>query len=176
MQFLERKLQPASFQRIDAGIDETLLDKEREKTILDASGRTEAAHLAEFVRAKLGDERIEVEAKSLASDEVLGVIVIDEGQRRMRDYMLHMDPQDKGNMMDLIHKRTFVVNTNNPMMTALPKIDATDPELATDIVKQAYELALLSQREMNPNALNEFVARSTRVLDKLAKWMGKPAV
>lgn len=173
MQYLEKKLHPAAFQRIDAGIDDSLLDKEREKTILDASGRTEAAHLAEFVRAKLGDERVEVDAKSLASDEVLGFIVIDEGQRRLRDYMLHIDPKDIASKMDLIHKRTFVVNTNNPMMTALPKIDATDPELASDIVKQAYQLALLSQREMDPNALNDFIARSTRVLDKLAQWMAK---
>ena len=39
MQFLERKLAPAHFQRLDASLDEHLVDKEREKTILDASGQ-----------------------------------------------------------------------------------------------------------------------------------------
>ena len=40
-----------------------LLDKSREKTVLDASGKTEAAHLADFIRSKL-DNECEVEARS----------------------------------------------------------------------------------------------------------------
>ena len=37
---------------------------------------------------------------------------------------------------------TFVVNTNNPLMAAIQKLDTVDPELAKDLVKQAYELSL----------------------------------
>ncbi len=169
MQFLETKLSPVVFQRIDAGINDHLLDKTREKTVLDASGKTAATVLADFVRSKLTDHTVTVEAKSLASDSIPGFVVIDESQRRMRDYLMQMDPKEAMNKMAQLKAHTFVVNTNNPMMHAVEKIDAIDPNLAQDIVMQAYELSLLSQREMDPATLNDFVARNNRVLDKLTK-------
>lgn len=173
MQQLERKMTPLKFQRVDAGLDESLLDKEREKTVLDASGKTEAAHLADFIRTKLDDNQIEVEAKSLATDTLPGFIMIDEDQRRLRDYMLHIDPKDMHKKMQMMGKRTFVVNTNHPLMNVLQKIDKSDPEMAKDMVRQAYDLALLSQREMDPETLNDFISRSNRVMEKIAEFVSK---
>lgn len=168
MQFLERKFPSLAFQRIDSSLDDHILDKEKEKTILDASGKTEAAHLAEFIRSKLSLEHVSVEAKSLANASLPGMIVIEESQRRMRDYLLQLDPTEANLQRHLAGKSTFVVNTNNPMILALQKLDAINPELSQDMVKEAYELALLSQREMEPASLNEFISRSNRVLEKLA--------
>lgn len=165
---LEAKLAPVKFQRIDSSIEESLLDTEREKTEVDAAGKTEAAHLVEFVRAKLGDDKVEVEAKSLAVDSLPGVIVIDENQRRMREYFLSMDQSKSPSMMAGLIKQTFVVNTNNSLMKAIQKIDQVNPELAGDMVQEVYQLALLSQREMEPGSINEFITRTNRVLEKLA--------
>lgn len=167
MQYIEKKLPGVTFQRVDAGIDDSLLDKEKENMVLDASGRTESARLADFVRNKLTEEHVEVEAKSLASEALPGVILIDEHQRRMRDYMLHLDPNEIPDKNKMLTRRTFVVNTNHPLMTALPKLAEKDPELAQEIVKEVYELALLAQREMDPHGLNTFISRSQRVLEKL---------
>lgn len=167
LQFLERKLSPVKFQRIDANIDDHFLDKEREKTILDASGRTEAAKLADFFRGNLADDKIEVEAKSLAADNLPGFIMIDEGQRRMRDYMQSLDRSGSSESMDFI-KKTFVVNTNNKLVQSIEKIGQKNPDLAKDLVKQTYELALLSQREMTPTTLNAYIERTNHVLEHLA--------
>src|SRR5262249_44241938 len=81
IQLLEKKITNAKFQRIDADIHESILDKDREKTILDASGRTEAAKLAEFIQHKLQIENVQVEAKSLASESLPGFIMLNENQR-----------------------------------------------------------------------------------------------
>jgi len=169
MQFLERKLSSVTFQRIDAGIDESIVDKTKEKTILDASGKTEAAHLADFIRDKLGDSAVKIEAKSLATDAIPGFVMIDENQRRMRDYLMSLDRKEGIQQMKHLAEHTFVVNTNNPLMTSIQKLNETDAELASDLVKQTYELSLLSQREMDPTTLNEFILRNTRVLEKLTK-------
>lgn len=166
MQHIERKLSGVTFQRVDAGIDDSLLDKEKENQILDASGRTEAARLADLVRSHLSEEGVEVDAKSLATDALPGVILIDEHQRRFRDYMLHMDPSEASSK-NMVTKRTFVVNTNHPLIAALPKLAEKDPELAKEVVTEVYELSLLSQREMDPHSLNAFISRSQRVLQKL---------
>ena len=173
MRFLEGKLTPVTFQRIDAGIDENILDKDKEKTILDASGKTEASHLADFIRTKLAEDNVKVEAKSLATADLPGFILIDENQRRMRDYLMSLDPKEASSRMHQIVQHTFVVNTNNSLISAIQKIDATDPELAEDMVKQAYELSLLSQREMDPASLNDFIQRNNRVLEKLTQLVAK---
>lgn len=173
MENLEHKLAPVKFQRVDASIDENILDKDREKTILDASGKTDAAQLADFIRGKLGDDKVEVEAKSLAADSLPAFIMMDENQRRLRDYMLSLDPKDVSQNMHLIQKRTFVVNTNNPLISSIRKIDEKNPELAKELIQETYELALLSQREMDPGSLNKFITRTNHVLEKLTEMLSQ---
>jgi len=165
--FLEGKLAPVKFQRIDGGVDDAILDQEKEKVILGADGKTEAAHLAQFVRAKLELPNLEVEAKSLASDSLPGFILIDENSRRMRDYFALHQPEMPVDKM-LAPKLTFVVNTNSKLMNKIQALDASDPELAQDLLLQVYELALLSQKEIDPRTLNTFISRSNKVLEKLA--------
>ncbi len=171
IQFLERKITPARFQRIDAGIDENLVDKSRENTVLDAEGKTEATRVADFIRSKLSNPLVEVEAKSLATTVLPGYIVVDEAQRRMKEYMLSMSPKGDTSMMDQFAKRTFVVNTNSPLISVIQKMNKTHPEIASDLVNQLYDLSLLSQREMDPKSVNDFVARTAKVLEELAKGL-----
>ncbi len=168
MQFLEKKLSPVIFQRIDAEIHEHIIDKTREKTLLDAEGKTDAVKLAEFVRSKLPDDQIEVEAKSLATNEIPGFVMMDEKQRRMRDYLMSLAPDERGAEPMMFGKRTFVVNTNNHLIEAIRKLDHNKPTLAKELIHEVYDLALLSQREMDPHALNDFVNRSMRLLESLA--------
>jgi molecular chaperone HtpG len=165
-QFLEGKISPAKFQRLDGAIDENLIDKEREKTVLDSEGKTEAAHLADFIREKLSDDSITVEAKSLIKDSVPGFVVFDESQRRMRDYFMSMQPDQDFKAFD---KRTFVVNTNSPLFQSIMKLEKKNAPLAGDLVKEVYEISLLSQREMDPKGLHDFIDRSNRILEKLAE-------
>jgi molecular chaperone HtpG len=167
MHFLEEKLRPVVFQRIDAEIHENIVDKNREKTVLDAEGKTEAVKLADFVRSNLADDQVDVEAKSLATDALPGFIIMDEKQRRMRDYLMRLEPEERAKQMSFFGKRTFVVNTNNPLIAAIHKLDHTKPELAKELTQEVYELALLSQREMEPHALHEFINRSNRILETL---------
>jgi len=156
--FLEAKISPAAFKRIDAEVEETLLDSERENP--------NAAGLAEFIKAQLGTEGVEVEAKSLSVDHLPGLITMDESQRRLRDYMRSMDPTHQTHMMD---KRTFVVNTNNRLINSIEKLSQKNPELAKELVHQVYDLALLSQKEMDADSFSKFVVRSNQILEKLTE-------
>jgi molecular chaperone HtpG len=165
--FLEEKMRPVTFQRIDAEVHENLVDKEREKTVLDAEGKTEAVKLAEFVRSKLSDENIEVEAKSLAADTLPGFILMDEKQRRMRDYLMRLAPEERDKQMPLFGKRKFIVNTNNALIEGIRKLDRSKPDLAKELTREVYELALLSQKEMDPQTLHDFVNRSNHILEAL---------
>lgn len=169
MHFLESKMAPARFQRVDGAIEEVLLDKEKENTALDAEGKSEAVKLADYFKSKLLKPNIEVEAKSLLSDSLPGFLMIDEGQRRMRDYMRTLNPEKGNEMEDLFSKNTFVINTNSPLIHSIMKLEETDSELATALVNQIYDLSLLSQKELSPKALHDFVANNTKVLERLSE-------
>lgn len=162
----EKKNSSVQFKRLDSAIDDALIDKSREKTILDASGKTEAGHLADFFRRRLNNEKVEIEAKSLTADDLPGIVVIDENERRLRDYMqaIHTD-----GMPPMNPKKTFVVNTNHPLISALPALEKNHPELAEQLAKEVYELSCLSQKEMDTHTVQEFIHQTTELLNSLVK-------
>lgn len=160
---LESKNGALKFKRIDAEVDH-LIDKDKEKTILDAEGKTEAGRLADFYRQHLVEGSFEVEAKSLSGSELPALVVIEENERRMRDYMQAMDPHNK---MGMHSKRTVVLNTNNALVSSLPKMELKDPDLAKELAQEVIDLSLLSQKEMSQESMQLFVKRTTKVLEKL---------
>lgn len=161
--FLESKIS-TKFQRIDGALDSSILDSSREKNLLDSEGRTEAGKIADFFRKSLSHDHLEVEAKSLANDALPAFIVFDETSRRIRDAMA-LAGQDLGPHFKV--KKTLVINTNNPMISSLHKLQDSNPELAQDVVHHLYDLSLLAQKEIDLTSMNSFIQRSTQVLEKL---------
>lgn len=162
---LEQKLDGAKFHRIDSSLDEHLLDTSKEKTVLDEQGRTEAAHIADFIRNALSEKKVEVEAKSLATKDLPALLLIDENQRRFRDYMRGMDPKSA----HALEQAKFVVNTNSPLVNSIQKMEAKDPALANEMVHQMYDMARLSQKELAPEAMQDFLQRTNSILESLAE-------
>ena len=158
IQHLEKEV---SFQRIDAAVDESLLDAAREKTLLDSEGKTESSRIAEFIRKALGD--VEVEAKSFSADHLPGLVVLDEGQRRFRDYLA----LTQGKKEVPIQKK-FVVNTNNKLIQTISRLHSKQPEVAASLAQSVYDLSLLAQREIEPANLEQIVTRQTAILEKMA--------
>ena len=164
--FLETKYSGVKFQRLDGAIDDVIIDKEKEKTILDEQGKTEAIKIRDYIKSKLKIDHLEVEAKSLSSHSVPAFIMISEQERRMRDYFA-LSGQDLPSSSKN-HKQSFVINTNSNLIQSIWKMESKDPELATALVYQLYELSLLSQKELNPSDFSPFLKRSSDLLEKLS--------
>ncbi len=163
MNFLESKLK-TSFQRIDSSLDKEILDTSREKVLLDEGGKTEASRLAEFISQTLAQETLTVEAKSLASDQLPAFLMIDEQMRRLRDYMML---SQKTLPSTFAQKKTFVVNTNSKLVSSIFALKDSQPELAKEMVHYLYDLASLSQKELEPAAFSNFAIRSNKILEGL---------
>jgi molecular chaperone HtpG len=161
--FLEGKLQ-TKFQRIDSSIDSALLDPSREKTLLDNTGKSQAASIADFIRNSLSLDNLEVEAKSLASNEIPGFIMVKEEERRLHDYMSLTNKE----MAKLPTKQTFIINTNNKLVQNAHKISLKDNELAKSLVKNIYDLSRLAQKELDYGDISNFITRSNKILEKLS--------
>ncbi|MGC2596117.1 MAG: molecular chaperone HtpG [Rhabdochlamydiaceae bacterium] len=162
---LEDKMEGVKFSRIGA-VDDTIVDPTREKTLLDADGRTESFKIAEFIRSRLENDQLTVEAKSLNTDTVPALLVIDEEMRRMRETMALAHQPLPPNFAP---KRTFVVNTNNKLVQSIYRLKDKDPDLAKEMIHHLYELSLLSERELEPSALSQFVTRSNQILEKMTQ-------
>ncbi|MFY7843089.1 MAG: molecular chaperone HtpG [Rhabdochlamydiaceae bacterium] len=160
---LERKLS-VTFQRVDGAIDDAILDTSKEDTLLDEEGKTKGTKIADTIKKHLGSETIQVEAKSLSSENVPAFIVVDEQVRRIREYML-LSQQSLPD--ELMKKSTFVVNTNNKLIQKIYEIEEKDPSLAKEVVEYLYGLSQLSQKELDPKDLPSFVQKSHKILEHL---------
>ena len=160
---IESKMKDVVFQRIDSQLDPLLLDAAREKTLLDSEGKTVSARIASLFQSHLSKEEITVEAKSLTSDDLPGLLLIDENTRRFRDYLR----LTQGKTLDSPVKKTFVINTNNALVLSALRMSEKQPELSQDLVQQIYDLARLAQKEAEPTEIEDIITRNQKLLEKL---------
>ncbi len=152
------------FQCIESELDETLVDASREKTLLDSDGKSIATRIADLFRAELPKE-LKIEAKSLASDSIAGLFLVDEQMRRMRDFgLLTQEKKDFAHI-----GRSFVVNTNNKLVQAAHRLAAAKPDLSKRLALQVYDLARLSQKELEQDEIEQLLARQQALLEELVE-------
>ena len=90
--------------------------------------------------------------------------MIDEGSRRFRDY-LSLTQKEMPKLP--MGGQTLVVNTNNPLVTAIFNLKEKEPVLAQKLTKELYDLSLLSQKELHPENLTAFIHQTTEILELL---------
>jgi molecular chaperone HtpG len=59
------------------------------------------------------------------------------------------------------------VNTNSKLISAIYGMKGKDDNLAKEMLVHVYETALLAQKELEPDALAEFISRSNRLMENL---------
>ena len=155
----------ATFKRIDSAFEESIVDPTREKTLLDETGKTESAHIAQFFKKALGDQPIDVVAKSLSSNQLPALLSMSEEERRIRDYMTKVLAQDT----PIKPKTTLVVNTNNPLVHAIYKTKDKNSTLADEMAKGLFDLTRLASHELSSEELTEFVERFSSLTLALAE-------
>jgi molecular chaperone HtpG len=158
------------FKRIDAEVQSSLIDPSREKSLLDADGKSEGERMAAFFRQSIGDTNLAVEAKSLSSTDLPAFISLQEDERRLRDYLARIS---KEKPQAGVAKKTLVINTNSPLISALCQMSEQQPELAKMMAEELYDLTALSQRELDPKEMKAFLKRSGTLLEKIALFATK---
>ncbi len=152
-----------AFQRVDSSLEDIFLDPSKEKSLLEADGRSQASHLADFVKSTLGISDLQVEAKSLASTTLPALFSFDEKERRMNDYFKMSQGQD----FALPLKKTFVINTNHKLVQQAAQMRLTTPSLSKKIFQQIYQLCSLSQKELATEQIAGLVQNNLELLEEL---------
>ncbi len=157
---LEQRNQNYKFMRIDADVTDALKEEVSEedmKSALDA--------LTETFRTALGKENLDVKVEKLKDASISSMITLSEEGRRMQDMMkmynmYGMDPSMFGG------NETLVLNVNNKLVQYI--LDHKDGEHVPMFCKQLYDLAMLSNQPLSPEAMTAFINRSNEVMMILA--------
>ncbi len=158
---LEQGEEKVRFQRIDADLTEAF----KEETSEDAL-KEETDTLTEVFKKALGKENLTVKVEKLKNENVSSMITLSEESRRMQD-MMKMYGMGMNMGMFGGEGETLVLNANNQLVKYI--FEHKDGEHVNLFCEQLYDLAMLSHKPLEAEAMTKFVARSNEIMLLLMK-------
>jgi molecular chaperone HtpG len=157
--FMESYNEGVTFARIDSAVTDML--KSDEEETLD----TEA--LEKLFKETLGKDDLKIKVQKLVSADVSAMIEESEQSRRMQEMSIMYGMAN----MAMPSDETLVLNTGNNVVKLLLDIkdDSEKKEETQLLCKQIYDLAMMSHKPLNNEAMTEFIARSNKIMEMLAK-------
>ncbi len=154
---LERKLDDASFARVDADIIDKLIDKE--EAMPSKLSKEQQEVLKGLLESMTDKEKFSVTFESLSEKEAPVMITRDEFSRRMKEMSSLGGMNFMGEMKDHFN---LVVNSNHPVISkALLETDALKQQ---QLLRQSVDLAMLSQNLLKGEELTGFIHRSLQLM------------
>jgi molecular chaperone HtpG len=155
---LEQKLEKTSLKRVDADVADKLINKdEQPESVLTEEQITKVKEI--FDKA-INKPAFKVELESLNPDELPVTVTMDEFMRRMKEMAAMGGGMGfYGNMPD---NYKVIVNGNHKLISRI--LQDGDESVQSQLAKQAFDLALLSQGLLTGAELTEFVNRSVNLI------------
>ena len=161
---LESKNPNVKFKRIDADLTDsfkTKTSKKAQKELDDA-----AEEIGKAMKKALKRENLTVKLDKLKNKKVASMLTISEETRRMQDMMKMYG----GGMMPGFGSEdgaTLVLNANHPLVQYI--MEHKDGENVMLMCEQLYDLAVLQNAPLSPEAMTKFIARSNDIMLLLTK-------
>ena len=161
---LEQRNENVKFQRIDADLTETF--KQEVAADEEETFKANTETLTDIFRKALGKENLDVKVEKLKNENVASMMTLSEESRRMQEMMkmygmMGMNPSMFGNDV------TLVLNANHPLVQYV--LNNGEGEHTALFCKQLYDLALLSNKPLNPEEMTAFIQRSNEIMMLLTK-------
>ena len=157
---VERLKDNVRFQRIDADLTNDMKEESSED-LTDA-----AKTLTDLFRKVLDKKDLDVKVENLKDENVSAMVTLSEENRRMQEMMrmygmTGMDPSMFGG------QETLVLNAKHPLVKYV--LEHGDGEHTPLFCEQLYDLAMISHKPLDPDAMTKFVNRSNQIMMLLAK-------
>ena len=149
--FLEYKESGTKFIRIDSEIGDALKSE-------NGDVQENNDEIINIFKNAIGIEKLTINAQSLKTSDTPAIITINEYERRMSDIS-----RIYGNMFGSAGpvSETLIINTQNDIIKKIPYLDDEKQKL---LCKHIYDLALISQRKLTAEELDNFISTSVQVL------------
>ena len=156
---VEQKHNDVKFQRIDADLTEDFKEDGE-----DLKEMTE--ELTATFKKALNNEQLDVKVEKLKNENISSMMTLSEESRRMQD-MMKMYGMD-ANMFGGANGATLVLNANHPLVKYVAAHKEDDKNVPL-ICQQLYDLAMMAHKQLSPDEMTQFIARSNQILLALAK-------
>lgn len=156
--FLEYKLENNSFVRVDSDTADNLIRKDEKRvSVLSEEEQTQLKSLTETVVNK---EQYIINLEPMSEQDAPAMITRPEFMRRMKE----MSSTGGGYefMANMPEQFNLVINTNHPLMKKVLYSDTENQKQA--VIRQAVDLAMLSQGLLKGEALTGFIKRSVEMI------------
>ena len=162
---LEAKNEGIRFKRIDADLTDTLKAKTSKKAEEELTKAAET--IGEVMKKALKKDKIEIKVEKLKNKKIASMMTLSEESRRMQDMMkmYTMPGMDMGGYGK--EGETLVLNASHPLVQYV--LEHTDDSNVSMICEQLYDLALLQQAPLEPEAMSKFITRSNDIMLLLTK-------
>jgi molecular chaperone HtpG len=155
---LEHKLEKTSLKRVDADVADKLIKKEDAPEHILTKEQSDKVKVI-FEKA-INKPAYKVEIESLNPDELPVTVTMDEFMRRMKEMAAMGGGMSfYGSMPD---NYKVIINGNHKLISRI--LQEENEEVQTELSKQAFDLALLSQGLLTGAELTEFVNRSVNLI------------
>ena len=126
----------------------------------------QAEEIAKVMNKALKTDNLAVKVEKLKNKKISSMITVSEESRRMQDMMkmYAMNGMDMGFGQE---GETLVLNANHPLVQYV--LDNKEGDNVKMICEQLYDLALLQNAPLKPEAMTKFIARSNDIMMLLTK-------
>lgn len=178
--FLEREYSEVKFSRVDADLDQTLIDQDKAAEIVDpTTNKTKSELVKQLFEQALNKPKLTIRTEALKSDNPQGappaMVLLPEEQRRMQELTAMLQQQ----AVQFPEEHTLLVNTAHPLIQNLISLnqgsvvqasgESPSATLANQICHYVYDLALMAQRGFDAEGMKAFADRSNQVLTRLTE-------
>ncbi len=155
---MEQKLEKTQLKRVDSSTADKLIDKgEKLEHVL---SEDQTKQVKEIFEKAINKPAYQVEVEALNPDELPVTVTMDEFMRRMKDMAAMGGGMSfYGNMPD---SYKVAINGNHKLVNKI--LASADEKEQTELAKQAFDLALLSQGLLTGAELTAFVNRSVSLI------------
>ena len=157
---VEQKKETVKFMRIDADINESVKADGEENL------EEQTKELGEIFKKALGKENLTVKAEKLKNESVSSMMTVTEESRRMQEMMKMYNMYGMDSSM-FGGQETLVLNLNNKLVQYV--LANKDGDLTKLVCEQLYDLAVITHRQLTPEEMTKFVARSNEIMMEMTK-------
>ncbi len=162
---LEAKNEGIHFKRIDADITDDMKAKTSKKAAEELAAQSE--ELSKLFKKAMKKDNVTVKLEKLKNKDVSSMITLSEETRRMQD-MMKMYAMPGMNMPGMGKEGlTLTLNANHKLVQYI--LENKEGENVDLICEQLYDLALIQQAPLDPEAMTKFVSRSNKIMMLLAQ-------
>jgi molecular chaperone HtpG len=162
---LEAKNEGIKFARIDADLTDSFKTKGSKEEEEELAKKGE--EVSELFKKALGNDKVTIKLEKLNNEDIASMITVSEESRRMQDMMKMYAAKGMGFGDMEKEGETLVLNANNKLVQYV--LDNKEGDNTNLICEQLYDLALIQQSPLQPDAMTKFINRSNKIMMLLTK-------